>query len=953
MPTGRNPLYAQQWHFSLLGGIEDVWQDYTGAGIRIAVFDEGVEAGQADLAANYDASLEYDFLDGAPDSASNGHGTAVAAIIAAADNGSGGLGVAYGARLTSVDYINDAVWLEASDYFRIFSEAARFDIVNNSWGNLSAFSNYGDIGDAEGQIGQEADAIRSAADTGRRGLGTIFTKAAGNEANDSYLSVMGLHGNGHGDGLNNLHEMIVVAATDTRGNVASYSNWGHNILVAAPAAAVTSDMTGTAGYSSGDTLTTFGGTSAATPVVSGVAALMLEANRQLHWTDVQNILASSARQTGSDFGDGASGYEVSSWFSNGASTWNGGGMTYHVNYGYGMIDARAAVRMAEVWTLMSPGSGKVQASQTVASIPDTPILLEDMGTAELSVTVEAGDILLDHVYVEVDMKHTWIQDVTLVLYAPDGSEVDLLARDGRNSYDADWTFGVTSLRGITQAGTWRLVATDHAERDSGLLRGLSLTFEGHRTSGNDIYTFTDDFLALKSVEGSRGSLSDDNGGSDWINLAALSGNAQMTLRDSAGTLRVDGQSWSTLSGSFENVAGGDGNDTISGNGLANHLLGGRGADIMAGGAGNDSLKGAGDNDSLSGDAGTDQLLGGSGDDTMDGGADADELRGGWGNDVGWGSDGNDLVMGNVGDDRMYGDAGDDSITGDGGMDTLYGGAGNDVLNGGRHSDTVYGGTGQDRLVGEQGFDHLFGGSGDDSLFGGSENDWLHGDLGADLLLGGTGQDRLFGGAGRDVMKGEGGYDRLEGGSGDDLLDGGKQADNLLGGQGQDSLYGRDGLDRLFGGSGDDLLFGEATGDGLFGEAGHDRLYGGTGGDNMFGGSGNDLVDGGSGDDRISGGAGFDTLRGGAGNDLLRGNFNADTFVFENGFGQDTIGDFDVTGGLEKIDLRGVDAITDLEDLFANHLEETLTGVAITDGEGNRILVSGVHVHELTSAHFIL
>ncbi|KAE9412555.1 hypothetical protein Angca_005488, partial [Angiostrongylus cantonensis] len=82
------------------------------------------------------------------------------------------------------------------------------------------------------------------------------------------------------------------------------------------------------------------GTSFATPIVSGVIALMLQANPNLGARDIQNILALTAKRVDPN---------GSNWTTNGATNWNGGGMHASEDYGFGEIDARAAVRLAETW----------------------------------------------------------------------------------------------------------------------------------------------------------------------------------------------------------------------------------------------------------------------------------------------------------------------------------------------------------------------------------------------------------------------------------------------------------------------------------------------------------------------------------------------------------------------------------------------------------------------------
>ena len=83
----------------------------------------------------------------------------------------------------------------------------------------------------------------------------------------------------------------------------------------------------------------FGGASAATPIVSGVVALVRAANANLSWRDVKLILAASARQndpTDQDWSDGVLKY--------GSTTER---YSFNHQYGFGVVDAHAAVTLAE------------------------------------------------------------------------------------------------------------------------------------------------------------------------------------------------------------------------------------------------------------------------------------------------------------------------------------------------------------------------------------------------------------------------------------------------------------------------------------------------------------------------------------------------------------------------------------------------------------------------------
>lgn len=602
MVTISDPRYAVQWHFGLLGDIETIWQEVSGAGVSVAVYDDGMDQDHPDLAANYDASLHYTGLgsdDGTHNSAFDGHGTSVAGLIAAALNGEGGIGVAWGASLTSVDYLNDMQNARDAVLYDSLAWTANFDVVNQSYGVTPEFSDDWDIGDPGSYGWEEAQRIALAVETGRGGLGTIFVKAAGNEANDATLQSYGVLGNAQGEGGNVLHGVIVVGAVGRDGSVEDYSNFGANLLLSAPAATHTTDVAGSAGYAPGDYTKDFGGTSAAAPVVSGVVALMLETEPGLGWRDVQDILALTAAQTGSAYGGVASGFEVGEWQAMGGDGWNGGAMTFSPSYGFGLVDAFAAVRLAEVWLEMqgAAATGADLVSTSVTRTQTRPIL--DQSDTDLVLRVDEG-IVIEHVYVTVAISHGFASDLTVTLIAPDGTAVTLAEGDGGGTaLDGDWTFGVAALRGMSSEGNWTLRVFDGSSGDIGTLRSVELDFHGRPENADDIWVFTDDFAALAAAEPARRSAVDDNGGTDWITSAAVADPVEITLGETA-TLRVAGADWATIQGGIENAASGDGDDVLRGGAGTNVLRAGRGRDLVTGGAGADDLSGGPGGDVLQG-----------------------------------------------------------------------------------------------------------------------------------------------------------------------------------------------------------------------------------------------------------------------------------------------------------------------------------------------------------------
>ena len=331
-------LLQLQWYLYDSTGINvfPVWNDYTGAGVKVAVFDQGIDPTHTDLNGNLLVSLGMSASDlsagGAPVLSSDNHGTAVAGTIAAERDGIGTVGVAYGANLVSI--YNS---MTAGEIANAFSYAANFDVLNNSWGFAPQGSSY------QALYGQWAftdnflspvyalagTALTSLAANGRSGLGTVVVQSAGNSFS------LGDDTNLHN--FQNSQYIITVAATDYFGDVTSYSSPGASVLVAAPGGGgtdllsdiITTDRVGAAGNSTTD-YTTIQGTSFSAPIVSGIVALMLNANPDLGYRDVQEILAYSARLTSS---------ASNIWDYNGATNWNGGGLHYDSlehNLGFGL-----------------------------------------------------------------------------------------------------------------------------------------------------------------------------------------------------------------------------------------------------------------------------------------------------------------------------------------------------------------------------------------------------------------------------------------------------------------------------------------------------------------------------------------------------------------------------------------------------------------------------------------
>ncbi len=600
-----DPLFGQQWHFagnaSVDINITEAWNYFSGAGVKFGVYDDGIDNDHLDLAANYDASLHV-VVNGAFDDPTiynpgDEHGTSVAGLIAARQgNGQGGVGGSFNGSLTGVDIFGSG---GNSYLFGAMNQQDRFDVTNHSWGWVGAFAdNRLDAGWSTFFAG-----LQDAAANGRAGLGTIQMVAAGNDRAGS--------DNANTSNFTSSRFVNAIAAIADNGQISYYSNPGASLLVASPSnggtlGITTTDYTGSAGYSATDYTSTFGGTSAATPIASGVVGLILEANPQLGYRDVAEILAITARQVGSP-GPAGSASSLRPWEFNGATNWNNGGMHFSHDYGFGLIDAFAAVKLAESWNLQQTFANErmvTASNNTGGAVPDN----NATGISRVvNLTPATGTPLtIETIEVQINWSaaHTYAGDLVIELISPDGTTSYLLDRAGGAADLGSWIFTTRAHLGELATGNWTVRITDMAAVDTGTISAITVRAYGS-SDVDDNYYYTDEFGTVGTAAPARQVLADTDDGVDTINVAALSGGASINLN--AGAINaLAGSSFVIAAGTvIENVVGSWSNDTIEGNAAANTIIGNAGDDTIIGNGGDDRITGGKGNDTADGGDGTD------------------------------------------------------------------------------------------------------------------------------------------------------------------------------------------------------------------------------------------------------------------------------------------------------------------------------------------------------------
>jgi len=273
---------------------DEYYSTYTGKGVKVAIIDNGFDTAHPEFQGRIRAKINCTGVGAADDvtysSGDDYHGTATSGIIGAAKNDIGIRGIAPNSELILIkmpEYLTDS---QTIDMFQKAVDAGA-DIISCSWGTY-------DVSDTV------RDYINEISNTARDGKGVIVVFASGN---DNKLM---------GNDESSIENVIGVSATDQNNYRTGYSNYGLDLDLVAPGGGqysnepgiTTLDIQGDLGSSNDEyiryneikdgTATSFIGTSASAPVVSGALALVLEANPNITRPEMQELLKSTSDKIG-------------------------------------------------------------------------------------------------------------------------------------------------------------------------------------------------------------------------------------------------------------------------------------------------------------------------------------------------------------------------------------------------------------------------------------------------------------------------------------------------------------------------------------------------------------------------------------------------------------------------------------------------------------------------------
>jgi len=434
-----DPMWKDMWYLNRRDDhnmmVEGAWNlGVTGLGVAVTILDDGIEKDHPDLIRNYDPLASTDVNDNDSDpnprydfSDSNRHGTRCAGQVAATPNNSlCAVGIAFNAQIGGIRMLDGQV-SDAVEAKSLSFNPEHIHIYSSSWGP----NDDGKTVDGPGKLASRA--FQQGIYRGRDGKGSIFVWASGNGGR--------YKDNCNCDGYATSIFTITVSSTSESGAIPWYSEPCSATIATTYSSGTTSERQIVTTDLHHKCTSKHTGTSASAPMAAAIIALTLEANPDLTWRDVQHILVRTSKPGN---------LKAPDWKLNGVNR-----KVSH-NYGYGLMDAEAMVKLARKW-ISVPG----QNSCEVVS-PYYYKVIPAMGyvTIELDVNSCPGVRYLEHVvspiHVSAGRKRG---DLRVYLQSPSGTRSTLLhnrPQDFSSSGFTNWPFMTTHSWGENPIGKWIL-----------------------------------------------------------------------------------------------------------------------------------------------------------------------------------------------------------------------------------------------------------------------------------------------------------------------------------------------------------------------------------------------------------------------------------------------------------------------------------------------------------------
>jgi len=436
-----DPMYRYQWHLEWINANMAWDAGFTGAGVQIAVVDDGLEKSHPEFTIpqnRYSAEGSYDFnhydAEPTPDPRYDDHGTSAAGTAAASMNTHCGVGVAPEVSVAGIQMLSGAI-TDAQEASALSYRWDLNDIYSCSWGP----SDNGENLVGPGPFARSA--LERATTEGRNGRGSLFVWAAGNGA---------LSGDDcNFDGYANSRFVATIGALDDHHVRSRYAESCAAMLAVAPSSGgseriITADLSGRAGASSTECRTNFGGTSAACPMVAGAYALLLQARPELTWRDVHHATVRSC-DTSTRIRDG------------GADSFkrNGGGRMFSHDYGFGLVDVE---RLIEVGTSMDLVAEEVSEVVSFGGGGSSSSFINYTAPYEVEVSAQ---ILVESVDLYVSLGVTSMRGaLEISLESPSGFVAHLHPLHGdRHVGSFEWRFNAVCFWDEHSDGVWKLHVT--------------------------------------------------------------------------------------------------------------------------------------------------------------------------------------------------------------------------------------------------------------------------------------------------------------------------------------------------------------------------------------------------------------------------------------------------------------------------------------------------------------